>query len=401
MLSPLLIAGLTLAAPPATRIAVLIDDPAQSAPAQAAVETALQALGYDVVAAEIAERMRQVVAPSDLLGTRLPEGLSVFEADAVLAGAASYGERTEVEGVLSAQVSITARLIDLGTGRTTTTIQTHGVGLGLAGPALVARGAQQAVAQLFKHARFKKALGDIGQEAGRVTLIVQGVPDREALQDLRRGLEKALAGAPVKEIYYAKGLGKLILGGSRAKSMVGPDIADVIDEHQHLALAVDEVANTRIVATFDRARTVRVHALILEPKTPKRMGKRGAELGKYVATKFATFDFARASYQPGKLSRQRALNRAAELAADVLVESEVLGSGKSAALSIRVIDVATGRPIYRQQMIIDDSGNELKTADTMLATMSAKLPSHLSTPSSSPRPAGDAVAVPTTVSSKE
>ena len=395
MLSPVLIAGLTLAAPPATRVAVLIDDPAPSAPAQAALESTLQARGFEVVAAQVSSRMREVIAPSELLGNRLPEGLSVFEADAILAGAASYGENTEVEGVLSAQVSLTARLIDLGTGRTTTTIQTHGVGLGLGGPALAARGAQQAVEQLFGNKRFGDALKSVGQSSGSVTLIVQGVPDRDSLQSLRMGLEKALAGAPVKEVYFAKGLGKLILGGSKARSMVGPDVADIIGEHRHLALAVDEVANTRIVATFDRARTVRVHALVLQPKVPKRMRKRAGELGKYVATKMATFDFARASYQPGKLSRKRALARAAELEADVLVESEVLGTGKSAALAIRGVDVSTGRRVYRQKMIIDDAGEELKVADAMLAVMGSDLPTHLLPATATPRPVTDAVASPT------
>ena len=92
-------ASLFIAAAPATRIAVLMDDPQQGTPASATIETMLQKMGYEVVAADVSEKMRQVVAPKALLGTRLPEGLSVFEADAILAGAVSYGEAQEVEGV--------------------------------------------------------------------------------------------------------------------------------------------------------------------------------------------------------------------------------------------------------------------------------------------------------------
>ncbi|MCA9552046.1 MAG: hypothetical protein KC933_18545, partial [Myxococcales bacterium] len=69
--------ALSAAAPPATRVAVLVDDPGQGTPAVAALESKLQALGYEVVAAETSERMRKVVAPKELLENRLPEGLSV------------------------------------------------------------------------------------------------------------------------------------------------------------------------------------------------------------------------------------------------------------------------------------------------------------------------------------
>lgn len=371
------IAAVAIAAPPAPRIAVLLDDPAPSAPTRASIEVRLQKQGYEVVAPSVAEKLRKVVAPGDLLGTRLPEGLSVFEADAILAGAASYGTPQALEGVMTAPVSLTARLIDLGTGRTTTTIQTSGRGIGIAGPALLARGAEQAVAALFNDKRFKAALDDLGQESGRVTLIVQGVPDRDTLLELKSGLERVLAGAPVKEIYFAKGLGKLSLGGSRAKSMVGPDIADVIGENQHLALVVDEVANTRIVARFDRSRTVNVHALVLQPTVPKRLSKRTQNLGKYVATKMATYDFARASYQAGKLTRAQAMERAKSIGADVIVESEIVGARSSAALSIRVIDVKTGRPIYREQQMLGRREDALQVADAMIATIGKTLPGEL------------------------
>ena len=209
-----------------------------------------------------------------------------------------------------------------------------------------------------------------------VTLIVQKIPNRAALLELREGLERALAGAPVKEIYYAKGLGKLVLGGSKAKSMVGPDIADVIGQRRSLALEVDEVANTRIVATYDRARTVAVHALVLEPKVPRRMRQRAKELGKYVATRFATFEFARASYQPGRLNRARAIERAKALGAGVIVESEVMGRDGSTALSIRVVDVESGRPIFREQRLMTGD-EELRAAEGLLATIGARLPEHL------------------------
>src|SRR6185295_19365693 len=159
---------------------------------------------------------RQVVAPKALLGPRLPEGLSVVAADVNVARAVSYGEAQEVEGVKSTPVSITARLIDLGTGQATATMQATGIGLGVQGPAMITRGAEQATTILFDDKGLKKALAGVGQAAGTVTLIVQGLPSREMLLELRRGLERALAGAPVKEIYFAKGLGKLMLGGSQA-----------------------------------------------------------------------------------------------------------------------------------------------------------------------------------------
>lgn len=370
-------ASLATAAPPATRIAVLLDDPQPGAPVSATLEMMLQRNGYEVVAAEVSERMRQVVAPKALLGTRLPEGLSVFEADAVLAGAVDYGKETELEGVRSTPVSVTVRVIDLGTGQATATMQASGVGVGAGGPAIVQRASEQAASLLFDQRGLKQALSTIGQAAGTVTLVVQGLPSREALLELRRGLERALAGAPVKEIYFAKGLGKLMLGGSQARSMVGPDIADVIGETKSLALEVDEVANTRIVATYNRARTVQVHALVLEPKLSKRDAKRSDQLGRYVATQLATFAFARASYQPGQLSRKRAMKRAAEVGAQVIIESEVLGMGKSSALAMRVIDAATGQPILRQQKLLEGNEASLETAHALVAALETELPEKL------------------------
>lgn len=376
--STLFLATLTLSAPPATRVAVVVDDPSPGQPSRAALEAALQERGYEVVSKEVSEDMRAAVAPKALLGSRLPEGLSVFEADAILAGAAAYGEPNDVEGVKSVQVTLTARLIDLGTGRTTSTLQSGGVGVGVQGPALFSRGARQAVEQLFKTKGLVEALKDVGQEAGMVTLIVQGIPSREALLELRNGLERALAGAPVKEVYYAKGLGKLALGGSRAKSMVGPEIADVIGETKTLALVVEEVANTRIVAAYNKGRAVSVHALVLEPKVPRKTKKASAdELGRYVATRFATFDFARASYQPGVLSRKQALARASELGADVLVESEILGSGASSALAIRIVDARTGKPIFREQSVLPSGNSDFGVVETMLATIEVELPERL------------------------
>jgi hypothetical protein len=385
MSTALALLALLTAAPPATRVAVVFEDPSGAQPARAALEAALQSRGYEVVSKEISQDMRPAIAPKALLGSRLPEGLSVFEADAILAGASAYGEPNDVEGVKSVQVTITARLIDLGTGRTTSTLEASGVGVGVQGPALMARGAQQAVQQLFKNGGLVDALKNVGQEAGMVTLIVHGVPSREALLELRNGLERALAGAPVKEVYFARGLGKLVLGGSNAKSMIGPQIADVLSETKTLALTVDEVANTRIVASYNKARAVHVHALVLEPKTPKRSKISSEELGRYMATRFATFEFARATFQAGRLDRKQALARAAEIGAGVIVESEVLGGARGSALAIRVLDAKTGRPIYREQAVIAQDGNDFAAVEGMLAQLKTQLPERLGAPSDAPQ----------------
>lgn len=374
----LLTATMAISAKPATRVAVLIDDPAGGAPATAAIETKLQSLGYEVVAAETSQRMRKVVAPKDLLSKRLPEGLSVFEADAIIAGAASYGEPADVEGVKSVPVSLTVRLIDLGTGQSQATLRADGVGVGIGGPSLLARGVDQAVGILFSGRGLDKALAKVGQTAGSVTLVVQDVPNRAALVELKAGLEEALAGAPVKEVYFAKGLGKLVLGGSKSdNSMVGPDIADMIAQKKTLALAVDEVANTRIVARFDRSRTVQVHALVIEPKTTRRNKKRATELGRYLATQLATFDFARASYLGRHVSRKAAIRQAKKLGAGVVIEADLLNSGKSNAMTIRVIDVATGRPILRRQQVIDTKTGDFGTAQTIISDLERALPEKL------------------------
>ena len=389
----LLTAALSIAAPPATRVAVLVDDPGQGTPAVAALESKLQAAGYEVVAAETSERMRKVVAPKDLLGSRLPEGLSVFEADAVLAGSVAYGDAQEIEGVKSMAVSMTVRLIDLGTGQATATFRADGQGVGAGGPTVLARGAEQAVRLLFDKQGLDKALAQVGQTAGAVTLVVQGLPSREALVSLQDDLRKALAGAPVREVYFAKDLGKLVLGGSKSnKAMAGPDIANLISENRRLALVVDEVANTRIVARYDRARTVNVNAMVLEPKLRQGTRAQAQELGRYVATQLATFEFARASFQPGRMTRKAALQRAKKGGFDVLVESEVLGTGASAALTLRVIDVATGRPIHRQQQVVSTEGN-FSAAEVLVAELRTVLPEKLS-PAAAPTPAGAAVAKP-------
>jgi len=356
---------------------VLLKDPAPNTPAQAYIEATLQKKGYAVVAPEVSAKMRKVVAPEALLSARLPEGLSVFEADAILVGAISYGEPQDMEGVQTLPASLTAKLVDLGTGKTTSTLQTSGRGIGIIGPELKTRSAKDAVNSLFKIRRFRKALKNLGQQSGMVTLIIQELPNRQALLELKKTLERAFAGAPVKEIYYAKGLGKLVLGGRKARSMVGPDIADIIGEHRFLALVVDEVANTRIVARFDRARTVKIHALVLQPKLPKKNKKRAKELGRYMTTRFASFKFARASYQPGRISRAQARKQAENLKADVIVESELIGSSDSQALAIRVVDVATGRPIYREQRFLSGDKNRLQTADVLMGSLQAKLPHSL------------------------
>ena len=381
-----------VAAAPAARIAVVVDDPSAGTPVVAALEAALQQKGYAVVSPEVSKGLREILAPGALMGARLPEGLSVLEADAVLAGSAAYGTPQALEGIRTQAVSVTARLIDLGTGQATRTLQAHGRGLGLAGPDLAARGSEQAVKSLFAMPALEEALGAVGPRGGMVTLVVQGLSSRDALHELRAGLQTALAGIPVKEVYFARGLGKLQLGGSKAKSMVGSDIADLIAERKEIPLVVEEVANTRIVARHKPARAVAIHALVLEPKVPKAMRARAAEIGKYVATRFATFDFARASYQPGRVSRRRARRRARELGAQVIVESEIITAGANSALTIRVVDATTGRPIYRKQTLLKAEGEELETADTMLASLNDDLPEQLRQRAIGvppPRPTGD------------
>lgn len=388
----LVTAFLSVAAPPATRVAVLVEDPGQGTPSLASIESKLQSMGYEVVATETAERMRKVVAPKDLLGSRLPEGLSVFEADAVLAGTVAYGEPMDVEGVKSVGVSMTVRLIDLGTGQAIATFHAAGQGVGAGGPAVLTRGATQAVRQLFKKKGLTAALKKVGQSSGSVTLVVQGLPNRDALVELQADLSKAMAGAPIKEVYFARGLGKLVLGGSKSdKAMAGPDIANLINDNRKLALSVDEVANTRIVARYDRARTVNVKALVMQPRLPKKSATKAKELGRYVATQLATFEFARAAFQSGRMSRKAALKRAKEGGYDVLVESEVLGSGASAALTLRVIDVTTGRPIHRQQQVLAEGKQTFGAAKTLVAELQTVLPEKLAA-----RRATDASGHPTT-----
>jgi|GEM_PF-2555206 len=370
-----LLLPLLLAANLSPRIAVIIDDAAENQPAQASIEASLQRRGYSVVSSEVSEKLRKVVAPAELLRARLPEGLSVFEADAILVGAISYGEAQDMDGVQTLPVSLTAKLIDLGTGKTTSTIQTSGRGIGIVGPELKTRGAKAAVKSLFKMKRFRAALKGLGQHSGSVTLIVQNLPHRDALLELKKALETAFAGAPVKEVYYAKGLGKLMLGGSKAKSMAGPQIADMIGENRYLALVVDEVANTRIVTRFDRARTVQIHALVLQPKISNTKSKKASrELGRYLASRFAEFSYARASFQPGQLTRKQALNQAKKMRADVIVESEIIGDKESPALAIRVVDTKTGRPLYREQRFLDEKGRRLQTAAKLLGSLQLQLP---------------------------
>ena len=379
--------GLLAAAGPATRVAVVLEDAGAGSPAVAAIEATLQEKGYSVVAPSVVAEIRKVVAPKDILENRLPTGLSVFEADALIAGTAVYSEPTTIdEGVSSQTVVVTVRLIDLGTGQATATVQGTGVSVGVVAPTRLAAASRNATRRLFSRTALPKALEAIGPTGSSVMLVVQGLPHRTALSELKTSLEKALAGAPAREVYFAQGLGKLELGGSRSpKAMTGPDIADIINDAGNLALSVVEVANTRIVAEYDRSRTVRVHALVLEPKLPRKDPRRATQLGKYVATQVATFDFARASYQRGRLNRKRALKRARRIGADVIVESEVLNVGRSSALLLRVIDVASGRPIMRQQQVLDSDAGGLEAARTLLANLKQNLPEKL-TPLSKPNP---------------
>lgn len=362
---------------PSPRIAVILEDPQAGEPVRAQLEQVLQSRGMELVDADVSERIRKIAGPKALLAERLPDGLTVLEADAILAGSVAYGELVDFDRVKSGGVQVTVRLIDLATGRNTGTVQASGRGLGVGGPQIWMRGAEQAVGALMKDQRIDKAFGSVGQASGMVTLFVKDIETREQLLELRRQLERALGGIPVKELYFAKGLGKLALGGANdPKAMVGPEVADVLTETKSLALVVEEVANTRIAVRYHRAKAVSMHALVLEPRLPKANKTHSDELGRFLATEIATFEFARASYQPGKLTRERAIRRAKEINADVIVESEVLGSGSGAALSVRVVDAKTGAPILREQRLFEKS-ERLEVAGQVLLSMKHALPSKL------------------------
>jgi hypothetical protein len=384
--SALALASLLHAGFPSPRIALVLEDPQPGQPVRAQLEQALQKRGMELVDADVSERIRKIAGPKALLAERLPDGLTVLEADAILAGSVAYGEPTDFEGMKSVGVAITIRLIDLATGRNTSTVQASGRGRGADGPQLWMRGAEQAVEALFKDTRIDKAFGSVGQASGMVTLFVKDIETREQLLELRRQLERALGGIPVKEIYFAKGLGKLVLGGANdPKAMVGPEVADVLTETKSLALVVEEVANTRIAVRYHRAKAVNMHALVLEPKLPKSTKARAEELGRFLATEIATFEFAKASYQPGQVTRERALRRAKEINADVIIESEVLGSGTGAALSIRVVDTKTGEPILREQRLLEQKEN-LEVAGQVLVSMKSALPARLGARDASAEP---------------
>jgi hypothetical protein len=121
-----------------------------------------------------------------------------------------------------------------------------------------------------------------------------------------------------------------------------------------------------------------IHALILEPVLPKASPvSEGAELGRYVANEVAKFGYARASYQPTRLNRKQAQKRAQELGADVIVESEILGSGASQALVIRVVDAKSGRPLLREQSILGAGGERFTVAEKLLSGIKLSLADRL------------------------
>ena len=374
-----LLIGVLAATTPAPRFAVLLEDLGSGSPAAAALEAALQAQGLQVVDGATAARLRKVVTPKAVREARLVDGPSVFETDAVITGAATYADPAPVdEGVLSQTVVLTIRLVDLATGRTTLTTQAQGTAVGAVRATLRANAAKRAVKRLMGEAPMQEALARVGPSGGSLTLVVRGLPHREALIELRQGLEKALAGAPAKEVYFAEGIGKIMLGGARSPTaMTGPDVADLLGQYRALGLEVVEVANTRIVARYDRSRAVRVHALVLEPNLGPSERRQAAMLGKYVATQLATYDFARASYQRGRISRKRALKRAKRIGADVVVESELLSLGRSSALVMRVIDVETGRPLLRLQRVVKPAAGRLEAAKDLLAELGQDLPETL------------------------
>lgn len=373
--------ALALAAPPTLRVAVLVDDPEPGAPGRAALEARLQELGYRTVDAETTARLRKVLTPEAILAHRLPEGLSVFEADAVLGGTLTYGEpraTPDAPDVQIQSVELVLRLVALDSGQVSRTFSVPGAGLGSMELGRRRRAIQGAVARLFAKDKLPRALSELGPRGNEVLLIVHGVPGRREAGQLAETLSKALAGAPVREEYFARGLARFVLGGGSARVMEGPSIADLL-ETRRVGLRIDEVANTRLVATFDPARAVRVHALVLEPKAPKR--KTARALGRFLATELAEQEFARASYQSGRISRARARARARKLGADVLVESELIRVSGDRALALRVIDVATGKPIYRSQRRIGEGG-ALGAAELLMASVSTELPA-LRTPASS------------------
>ncbi len=390
-LSFLLALGALVSAAPGARFAVLVEDPEEGTPTRTALESALQRRGYEVVDAKTSARLRKLTISEGGLHRPLIDGPSVYETDAVLAGTATYAAPAPVdEGVFNHTVMVTLRLIDLATGRTTATTRAHGVALGAIRSTGRAQAAGRAALQALGRPEMAAALGVVGPTGGAVTLVVRGVPSREALSALRERLEAALAGAPAKEIYFATGVGKLVLGGARSPTaMNGPDIADALTNNRDLGLVVVEVANTRIVARFDRSRAVRVHALVLEPQLGPQRRRQATQLGKFLATQLATYDFARATYQRGRLSRKRALRRAKRVGANVVVESEVLTVGRSSAMVMRIVDVASGRPIFRTQRVLSGLSPGLEVAQALLSDLERDLPSRLlagQRPSSPPSP---------------
>ncbi|MEO1232910.1 MAG: hypothetical protein AAFZ18_28855 [Myxococcota bacterium] len=369
---------LTLAQAPDLRVAVILDDPAPGGPGRAAIEARLQQLGYRTVDPGTVARLRKVLTPEAILASRLPEGLSVFEADAVVGGTLSYGEpqATPDDPAVQIQtVELAVRLVALDTGEVSRTFSVPGAGMGAMDQGRRRRALQSALSRLFAVAQLPEALETLGPRGKEILLVVHGVPDRSEAGRLSETISTALAGAPVREEYFAKGLVRFVVGGGSARVMEGPSIADLLVTRR-VGLRIDEVANTRVVATFDPARAVRIHALVLEPKARSRQSAQA--LGRFLATELAEHDFARASYQPGRISRPRARRRAQELGADVVVESELIRVAGDRALSLRVIDVATGKPIYRSQRRID-SGGALQAAEQLMAAVTAELPALRST----------------------
>lgn len=168
-----------------------------------------------------------------------------------------------------------------------------------------------------------------------------------------------------------------MLGGSSARSLDGRDVADILTQERALGLEVLEVANTRIVAKYAPGRGVSMTALVLEPKVSS--GSRGEreELGRYVAGELGKFGFLSVQYQPSKLSRAQALGRAKKLRAQLLVESEILESDGALALAIRVVDVATGKPVLREQMPLAKGHSRFAAAEALLSAVQSKLPVEL------------------------
>lgn len=351
---------LAVAAP--LRVAVLVEDPHPTQPVRAALEARFQEEGLWVVDAEASERLRTQVLPG-ALQDEWPEGATTFDADLMLAGAVTYGAPVAVgdAGVQSQSVQVTLRWVEPSRARVGRTEQTHGVGLGVHEGPRLARAALQAVSRVFSSNEWMRIHREIGPRQSSVMLIVRDVQDRKAVQALTEGLETAFLGAPVTERSWRLGVLQLQMGDGSARTLVGTDVADLIEAHPELGLEVTAVANARIEARRTSAGWIR--ALVLEPQGFE--GSQGEALGRYLATQLAEAG-TRVDFQAGSWPRKEALRWAREHGVPWLVEAEKIDVEGRAAFALRFVDVQTGLPAWRAQQVIGDGG-ALEVAQALLS----------------------------------